>query len=168
MLCSLCSMSRKVQVANMNVWEKCSGACSVITALKMQSWVKTPDKCCLLFADHGKVWGWDVGMCSLDPVCAGSTRVIRWRRLHPAVSSCGGVWSCFAIQPLQKCMTLYYFHRSNLSLTYTALDDHYPEPCPGSVLHLALRLPACRRERGKMVHRTVYTGGFYTEGLQNS
>lgn len=157
-------MSRKVQVENMNIWEKCSGACSVITAFKMQRWRPQATAVCLLLT-VGKC---GAGMCSQDPKCAGSTRVIRWRRLHPAVRSCGGVWSCLAIQPLQKYKTLYYFHKSNLSLTYTALDDHYPELCPGSVLHLALRLPACRCERGKLVHRTVYIGGFYTEGLQNS
>lgn len=64
MLCSLCSVSRKVQVINMNDCEKGSMAFSVITAFQMQiavdtrgEGVKTPGKFCLPLADCGKVQG---------------------------------------------------------------------------------------------------------------
>lgn len=162
---SLCSVSRKVQVTNMNDCENGSMACSVIAGLQMQiavdNWgegVKTPGECCLPLADHGKVQSWDV-----QP---GSN--VHWEhKRHQMKMFYKEVWSCFAVQPVRKHMILNTFHRLKLPLTSICLDDHY-HSCAHSVLHLALRLPACRCKRGKMVQKTAKAGRLCTEGLKNS
>lgn len=115
---------------------------------------------------------------SLDPMCTGSTRDIRWRWLYYAATHVaesvlhgGLILLCSTTSP----ETYVFKYLPQIKITINAYSSGWRLSIAMPTLFckwawlfahsLALRLPSCRCKRGKMVQKTVYAGRLYTEGL---